>query len=558
MSAAAPVVETIDLRPVPPAFGATLTGTGRMVRFMLRRDRVRLLMWTGIFVVLYAASLSPGGEYEVLVDDVAAREARALLLSSPVMVALGGPGYGIDDYTMGAAVANELILWIVLTLAVMSILQVVRHTRSEEESGRSELVRAGVVGRHAPTVAAMIVVTIWNGVIAVTSGAVLAGMGLDAQDSFVMTSGMALGALVFAAVALVAAQAMESGSGAIGVGFAVLGIAYFVRTLGDLQEQHGSALSWFSPIAWVQQTRVFVDTRLWPLALCVVAAVLLLLVAGFLGSRRDFGAGLVAVRPGRADAAKSLRGPVSLAWVRQRAGMLWTAFGLAVFWLATGFILPEVPNMTSALGDNPIYAEMLAGNETEMIRSFAGLIGLYAASGAAAFAIVMGLRVKADEEAARAELALAKPLSRARWLGANTLVTLLGAFFVVVLGILAMAVGAAAAGLDAVEFGDFMVLAGAYLPPVAVFVALTVAVYAWVPRATGALWAVFGWVMVVGILAQALSLPEWAQQLSPFWWVSNALADGLEWDRLGALSGIAAVLFLLAFAGFRRRDVPSV
>lgn len=558
MSAAAPVVEAHGPRPATPAFGSTLTGTGGLVRFMLRRDRVRLIVWTGVFALLYVASLSPGGEYEVLADDAAAREARALLLSSPVMVALAGPGYGIEDYTMGAAVANELILWITLTLAVMSILQVVRHTRSEEESGRSELVRAGVVGRHAPTVAAMTVVAVWNLVIAVVSGAVLAGMGLEARDSFVMAFGMALGALVFAAVALVAAQAMESGGGAVGAGFAVLGIAYFVRTLGDLQQEHGSVLSWFSPIAWVQQTRVFVDTRLWPLGLCVVAVVLLLLLAGFLGARRDFGAGLVAVRPGRADAATSLRGPVSLAWVRQRAGILWTGFGLAAFWLATGFILPEVPNMTSALGDNPVYAEMLAGSETQMIQAFAGIIGLYAASGAAAFAIVMGLRVKADEEAGRAELVLAKPLGRTRWLGANTLVTLVGAFFVVALGIFAMALGASVAGLEAVELSDFTLLAVAYLPPVAVFLALTVALFAWAPRLTGVLWAVFGWAMVVGILSQALGLPEWAQRLSPFWWVSNVLVDGIEWDRIAVLTGIAGVLFLLALVGFRRRDVPTV
>ena len=32
-----------------------------------------------------------------------------------------------------------------------------RHTRAEEESGRDELLRSGVVGRHAPMTAALIV-----------------------------------------------------------------------------------------------------------------------------------------------------------------------------------------------------------------------------------------------------------------------------------------------------------------------------------------------------------------------------------------------------------------
>ncbi|GAA1858852.1 hypothetical protein [Myceligenerans crystallogenes] len=537
---------------------STLTGTGRLVRFMLRRDRLRLVIWTAVVVAVYAASFAPDGEYEVLRDDAEAREKRALVLSAPVMTMLAGPGYGLDDYTMGAAVANELILWLVLTLAVMSILQVVRHTRSEEESSRAELVRAGVVGRHAPPVAAMIVVTIWNVVIAAASWAVFVGMGLPARDSFAMVAGLALAALVYAAVALVAAQAMESGGGAIGVAFAVLGGTYFVRTLGDLQERHGGALSWFSPIAWVQQTRAFVDLRWWPLAWCAVAAVVLLVVAGMLASRRDFGAGLVAVRPGRAGARPFLRGPVALAWVRQRAGMLWTAFGLGVFWLATGTILEQVPEMGEALAENPLYARMMAGTEAEQIRAFAGMIGLFAATGAAAYAIVMGTQVKADEETGRAELVLARPVGRVRWLAANTLVTLLGAVFVLAVGILAMAWGAELTGLEAVGPGDFARLGVAYLPAVAVYAGLAVAVHGWAPRATGVVWAVFGWSLAVGILADVLGLPDQARALSPFWWVSDVLTEGAEWGHVAGLAGVAAVLLVLGLAGFRRRDVPSV
>ena len=42
----------------------------------------------------------------------------------------------------------------------MSILLVVRHTRADEETGRAELVGAGVVGRHAPLAAALVVAAI--------------------------------------------------------------------------------------------------------------------------------------------------------------------------------------------------------------------------------------------------------------------------------------------------------------------------------------------------------------------------------------------------------------
>lgn len=75
-------------------------------------------------------------------------------MESPTAQVVTGPGYGLDDYTFGAMLANELLSWLAIVVALMSIFLVVRHTRTEEETGRSELVRASVVGHHAMTCAA--------------------------------------------------------------------------------------------------------------------------------------------------------------------------------------------------------------------------------------------------------------------------------------------------------------------------------------------------------------------------------------------------------------------
>lgn len=538
---------------VDRSFGSTLTGTWRLVRFMLRRDRVRLSVWVLVVTVLYVAQL---GEYSVLADDPDGLAARAVLMRTPAMISMAGPGYGLDDYTVGAALANELVLWIVLTLATMSILQVVRHTRAEEESGRSELVRAGAVGRHAPSVAALLTVLFANVLIAALTGAVLVSGGLDATDSFAMTTGIGLSALVFGAAALVAAQVTEHARGASGLGFAVLGAAFVLRAVGDIQEEHGSVLSWLSPVGWAQQTRTFVDLRWWPLALSVVAIVLLLLFAAFLASRRDFGGGLVATRGGRADAFPGLDGPFALAWTQQRSGLLWTSLGLGAMWLATGGVLAAIPDMMDTLGDNPIYATLLG--EGDIMKAFIGIIGLYAAFGGAGYAIAMSLRVKAEEEAGRAEYLLATPVSRARWLGAYLAVAGIGTVVVTMSGVLAIWVGAVAAGLADPALGGFVELGLAYLPALAVLVGLAAALYAWVPRATPVLWALFGYMFVVGLFAELLGLPDWARGISPFWWVPNTLVQDVELADVVGLCAVAVVLFAVAFAGFRRRDVPTL
>jgi ABC-2 type transport system permease protein len=536
-----------------PAPGSTLAGTGRLLRFMVRRDRLRLLVWPLGVALLYAGAL---GEYVILGDDPAAMTARAALMTTPAMISMAGPGYGVDDYTPGAAVANELILWLVLTLAVMSILQVVRHTRAEEESGRSELVRAGAVGRHASSVAALLQVLLANVVVAVVSAAVMVAYGFDAAESFTMTFAIALGALVFGAVALVAAQVMEHGRGATGISLAVLGAAYSFRAVGDIQEEHGSWLSWLSPIGWVQQTRVFVDLRWWPLGLCVAAVVLLITLAAVLGSRRDFGAGLVAVRGGRPDAAAALTGPSALAWTQQRAGLLWTALGLGLMWFASGGVVEAVPEMAESVADNPVYAAIL-GQSEDMIRTFLGVFGLYAASGAAAYAVATTLRVKGEEESGRAELALAQPVGRARWFASGLVWALAGTAVVQVSGVLLLWAGATLSGVTEPGLGAYLELALAYLPALALVVGLAAALYAWLPRLTAVVWVLFGYMFVVGMFADLLGLPDWARGVSPFWWVGNPMLDGVEESHLWGLAGVAAVLFVLAFAGFRRRDVPS-
>src|SRR5690606_31871366 len=124
---------------------------------------------------------------------------------------------------------------------------------------------------------------------------------------FGLTVGSGLAAMVFGAVAVVACQVTEHGRAATGAGLAAYGLALVLRSAGDIQERHGSLLSWFSPIGWAQQMRAFVDLRWWPAALPVVAILLLLSLAAFLASRRDFGGGLVATRGGRADASAGLR-----------------------------------------------------------------------------------------------------------------------------------------------------------------------------------------------------------------------------------------------------------
>jgi ABC-2 type transport system permease protein len=524
---------------------------------MLRRDRVRLSVWTLSVVAFYAY-------FAVALDAMGpqALAARALVMETPAGVIMGGPGYGIENYTVGVAIANEGITWIVLALGIMSVLHVVRHTRAEEETGRSELVRAAPVGRHAPAVAAIVTLFVVNAVIAVVSALALYGVSdgaMGLEDSFGLTVGSGLSAMVFGAVAVVACQITEHGRGATGMGLAAYGLALVLRSAGDIQERHGNVLSWLSPIGWAQQMRAFVDLRWWPTALSVVAIVLLLALAAFLASRRDFGGGLVATRNGRADASAGLRSPLALAWRQQRAVFGWTALGMALMLFATGTLLPDIVEMgASGAADNEMFEAVFGGTDPAVVRDgFLEMMTLFVALACAAYAIVLSGRAKAEETAGRAEVVLALSVSRSRWFGAHLVVVGLSTVALVAVSVYAMWAGAAQVGMGEPGLAAYTDVFWTYSVALLVYLGLSAALYAWVPRFASAAWLLLVYTFVVGMFGPIFDLPEEAEAVSPFDWLPAGFGAAPDAANMIGLAGVTTALLIVALLGFRRRDLQS-
>ena len=114
---------------------------------------------------------------------------------------------------------------------------VVRHTRAEEESGRAELLRATVTGRHAATAAAVLVAAAASVLVGVLDAAVLLANDLPAEASLLHGAELTGVGLVFTAVAAAAAQVTAGARAALGIAGAVLGATFLLRGIGDVGEQ---------------------------------------------------------------------------------------------------------------------------------------------------------------------------------------------------------------------------------------------------------------------------------------------------------------------------------
>lgn len=523
-----------------------MTGTGALVRLILRRDRVIMPLWVLILAVLPISQTT--GIAKLYTTDQALRQFAASF-AGPALEALYGPVTHWNAAALGVWRAG----FTPVLLGLASLLTVIRHTRVEEEAGRRELLGSTVLGRHAGLSAALIVAALANLVVALIIMVSFTKQGYPASGAIATGLGYAAVGMVFAAVGAVAAQLTESAGGARAIALSVLGGTYLLRMAGD--STGASGLSWLSPISWGQKLRPFAGEVWWPLALSFAVLVVLSSVAYVLAGRRDVAAGLLPPRLGPARAAPGFASPLALAWRLHRGALLGWSAGFVLFGLVIG---GAAKTAADAMAENRQLMEMMArlGGTTNVADVFiAGVLSIFGI-GASGYAVQAALRMRTEETLMRAEPILAVAVSRAGWMASHLVFALLGP--VVVLVVLGLAVGVAY-GVSADDLaGQLPRVLGAtlaQLPAVWSLAALAVALFGLLPRLVAGAWAALAVFLLFGQVGALLDLPQTLLDLSPFSHLPKLPGGEVTASPLLALTAIAAALVSAGLYGFRRRDV---
>lgn len=526
----------------------TVHGAARLLRLALRRDRLRTPSWAAVVGVLILASARSVRDLYDSPEELLAY--ARLVRGNTLMILQAGPGYGLDDPTVGAVLMNETALWTAVLVAVLGILTAVRHTRADEQAGRVELVRSAPVGRHAPLAAAFAGVVIAQGAVAATVAVGLLLMGFAAGGSVAFGAALFGVGVVFGAAALVCAQMAVSSRSAVGLGLGLLGVAFVLRAVGDVGD---GRISWLSAVAWSQSVRPFADERWWALLLPAVSTAVFVAAAVRIEARRDLGGGVLRPRAGPASASDRLGSPAGLSWRLLRPTTVGWLGGLAALGAFYGAVAVQAEDM---LEEQPELAEWLAltsgASVTDGYLATAVLVvSLFA--GAAVVAAV--LRLRSEEEAGRGDVVLAAPVSRQRW-ALGHLVAVAGVALVVQVGS-GLATGVAAAVSLQSPGAALRVTAAslAMVPALAVLAGLTFALWALWPRWSPAAWTFVAVAITVGVFGPLLRLPAWAAALSPFHHVPSMPAESMRWGPLVALVGVAVTAVLVGLVALHRRDV---
>ncbi|MGW0711011.1 ABC transporter permease [Streptomyces sp. NPDC002643] len=525
-----------------PGGSRQLAGTGTLLRFALRRDRVMVPVWVAVIGLMV---LSMPNSLKGLYATAAERaDLMRQMGTNASLRALIGP---VFDDSLGALTAWRVGVYAGALAAAMSLLVVIRHTRDEEESGRQEMVASGTVGRRASLTAALLTAAIANGVLALLVTAGLAPYGAGSALAFGL--GLAGVGMVFATMAAVVAQFTESARLARGLTAGLLGAAFVLRAAGDASANEGSSfLTWVSPLGWLENERSFADERWWVLLLFVAATLAQGAVAYVLAGRRDVGMSFLPTRPGPANGRLATAG--ALAWRLQRGGVLGWSIGFFLTGVVYGGLVEGVADL---VGDNDNARQVFErmGGQTGLTNAFLasmiGMMGLFAAL----YVVSAVLRLHGEETSGRAEPVLANAVGRLRWAGGHLAIAFGGSVWLMLLTGLGFAAG---------HGKDVGPILGACLVQVAgvwVIGGLAVLLYGLAPRAAMAAWGVAGAVLLIGWIGPALNAPQAVLNLSPFGHLPKLPGGEMDWGPVLTLIGLAVLLAAGGLAGLRRRDITT-
>lgn len=528
--------------------GSSLTGTAPLLRFMLRRERVALPIWvaaTGLLVAVQSAQ-----SQDVFSDPQELATLRATAEGNPALLAMAGPVELIR--TIGGEVVFEIFSYVAVVTALMAMFLVTRQTRSDEEAGRAELVRAGRVGRRATLAAAVVLALLANAAVAVVVAVAGIATGLPGPGSVLFGLAVAGVGVAFTGITALAVQVLDHGRGVYGAVVAVLGAAWALRAAGDVGD---GSLSWLSPIGWGQRTYPYVDDRWWPLLLPVGLFAVTTAAAVALLDRRDLGAGLLASRPGRPRGSWLLSSPWGLAWRLHRGSLAAWSAGLLLLGMAYGSFGEAMEEFVT---DNPEIAEFLPGGAESIVDSYFAVTLAFGAILAAAYGVSAVLRAHSEETGGRVEPLLATATSRWAWLGGHVAVALLGSALLV--GLSGFGNGVAH-GTTIGEWDPVLRLTAqslAYIPAVWVVVGVAAAAVGLVPRASAAVsWVVVAYVAVVAFFGESFDLPGWALDASPLHRTPQVPLEDIAAVPVVVLTAVAAGLVAAGLAGVRRRDLTT-
>ncbi|HTU86357.1 MAG TPA: hypothetical protein VMF57_12335 [Solirubrobacteraceae bacterium] len=462
-------------------------------------------------------------------------------------------GKAYDLLTVGGYSAWRVGGILSILAAVFGLLAAVRALRTEEDSGRTELVLAGMASRAGLYSASLASIGAQMAVLwaAVVLGSLLAG--LPAAGSAYLALAIASVVPVFAGAGAVASQFGATRRVALELGGAFVALTFVLRVIADTSTSL-SWLRWATPLGWAEELRPFTGARPVVLLLPLAAAAVLVVLAGRLQDRRDVGTGLLAAVDSAPPRQRLLSSPTAQALRGERGGLLVWLVGVGAFALIIGVISKSISSAGISRQLRHEFAKLGTGSVITP-KGYIGFSFLFFVLALSLFACSQVAAARHEESDERLETLLALPVGRRQWLGGRIGLAAGAAVAISLCSGLLGWVGAASQGVGISL--PMMLEAGANCLPVALlFLGIAALAYAVLPRASAGigyglvtvafLWQLFG---------SLFGAPGWLVRVTPFAHVGAVPTQPFRIVSAAVMLAIGIVTAVAALLAFERRDL---
>ncbi len=522
-------------------------GTRTLLRFALRRDRIMLPSWMAVYL---AYTVGGTAAALALYPDLASRTSAAAAVNNmPALVVMYGRVW--DPSSAGAVAMMKPIGFGGIFAAIFGILLMTRHTRSEEESGRLELVAAQPVGRWAQLASACLLVFGVMSALAVVEGVGLTASGLAASSSWAFACSTSLAGLTFAGLAAITAQLTQSARTGNVIAFAALTLSFILRGTADIGVgSHAAWWSWISPIGWQDQVRAFAGDR-WIVLLPLVLASMGTVAVGLRIARtRDLDAGVIPQRAGRSSAKAWLSSPIGLA-IRLQRGLFLGIFTYYFFMsLLLGAIVSSISDFLDAESMRK-FLEAVAGTDDPFKAFMAFEIGFTAVI-TAVCGVMLSRRIATEEQEGRLEPVLATAVSHTRAFSAYVATAALATT------LLQTTIGVGFWLGNGLQTSSYSGLWDALVTSLVwIFVALTFLLIAVRPTLTFIAWLLLVAVVIIDEFGSMFSWPDPLLNASPFRQTPLFPMTAMHWTPELCMLAVTAALLGFAYRRFQARDLAT-
>ena len=523
-------------------------GTTKLLKFYLRRDRIILPIWIllSLMVVISQVSFVKGmADWQIFIIE---------LSESPLTSALLGP---VVPLSMEGAILWRGLLQASIIVMFGAAFTMIRHTRTEEISGRSELILGKPVGRYS-NLSASFILSCGGSVL---SGLLIAvyfiGIGFAWSGSLLAGLTLATSGCIFAGIGGLFAQIFTYSGSARGAVFGIYGLSMVTMVINNMGGGN-TGWVWFAPESWFRVTLPFAGNHVWPLLVFVLLSALLMMLSYMLLGHRDMGGGLIPQKEGPTTASTNLNSPMAFAWRQHRGRILIWAIGMAYLGGVMGVGTPNISETMSStfsqMDTSWAAAIVNLGNQEGFMAILIYILGLMA--GLSVFAITM-VQSLWKEEKDHSEMVLSRPVSRFEWMGSYLTVAFAGSALILLILGLASGLGWSIASKEFNHFYPVLIMSISKIPSVWAIIGISTLLYGWFPRIGAILnWIILGVFIFIEMLWEAGIVGWSALKWTPFAYAHYSIPiHELSIVPLIVLIVVATVLTWLGFIGFRRRSI---